>query len=175
MDLSSLLDSHLLNRADSDTSSTGDHNMAILYVRADFIQNKWDNGRLHSQKQDIAVFHCLFVTYGEIHTHFLEEKHKYSIENNNWNIPWTLFKQQRHENLDKWFQSKTGYNTVCLVLRKWGKLNTQHVNGCQGQRTLSFKHQIGTACKRQRLNPQASSAIGDFRWDQLASQCLPQN
>lgn len=65
---------HLLYRADGDTRSTGNDEVAVLDVWSDLIQHEGNDVWLHSQEQNIAFANCLFVACGEVDTQFLHIK-----------------------------------------------------------------------------------------------------
>lgn len=65
---------HLLYRADGDTRSTGNDEVAVLDVWSDLIQHERNDVWLHSKEQNIAFANCLFVACGEVDTQFLHIK-----------------------------------------------------------------------------------------------------
>lgn len=64
---------HLFNGADGDTCSTGHHNVPVLDVSTNFVQDEGDDVWLHRQEEHIAVVHCLFVVGGQVHPYLLRE------------------------------------------------------------------------------------------------------
>lgn len=65
---------HLLHRTDGDASRTGDHDVPLLHVGPDLVQDEGDDVGLHSQEQDVTVPHGVLIASGEIHTHLLQEE-----------------------------------------------------------------------------------------------------
>lgn len=65
---------HLLHRTDGDASRTGDHDVPLLHVSPDLIQDEGDDVGLHSQEQDVTVPHRVLIASGQIHTHLLQEE-----------------------------------------------------------------------------------------------------
>ncbi len=68
----------LLYRADGDTRSAGHNEVTIFDVWSNLIQHERNDVRLHSQEENIASAHCLFVAGGEIDTQFLHKGHLFS-------------------------------------------------------------------------------------------------
>lgn len=62
---------HLLNGADGDSSRTGHHDVPVLDVGTDLVQDEGDDVRLHGQEEHVAVLHCLLVAGGQVHPHLL--------------------------------------------------------------------------------------------------------
>lgn len=63
---------HLLDGADGDTGSAGDHDVTLLDVGPHLVQDEGNDGGLHGQKEDVAALHRVLVAHSEVHTHFLQ-------------------------------------------------------------------------------------------------------
>ena len=63
---------HLLNGADGDAGSAGDHDVTLLDVRPHLVQDEGDDGGLHGQEEDVAALHRVLVAHREVHAHFLQ-------------------------------------------------------------------------------------------------------
>lgn len=63
---------HLFNGVDGDTCRTRHHNVPVLNVSTNFIQDEGDDVRLHSQEEHITVVHCLFVVGCQVHPYLLQ-------------------------------------------------------------------------------------------------------
>lgn len=63
---------HLFNGVDGDTCRTRHHNVPVLNISTNFIQDEGDDVRLHGQEEHVTVVHCLFVVGCQVHPYLLQ-------------------------------------------------------------------------------------------------------
>ncbi len=72
--------SDLLYGADRHSCCTGHNEMTVFDVWPDLIQNEGNDMRLDRKEQNITLVHSLFITGGEVCSHFLKYRENTSLK-----------------------------------------------------------------------------------------------